>query len=206
MRQLVRHQLRLCLDDHREPDSMCFIPTSTLGLDRSRSWTNIFDDRAGERHFREGESVFSRSYGGRFRWKGRNIFRRTSPVSYDVQVGDRVEHRHASQLWPRRASMPNKSEEEEIKEHVAREFSDQSDMFDRRPVLQQGLPVPPPVVNLPARVPVQPAEVFPNQATVVRNEPIRDQLASVPGEAPKAERPPDPPVGRKSTKVLKNGL
>ena len=54
----------------------------------------------------------------------------------------------------------------------------------------------PPVVDLPTRVPVQPAEVLPNRAPVVRNEPIRDQLAPVPGEAPKAERPPDPPVGR----------
>ena len=92
--------------------------------------------------------------------------------------------------------MPNKSEEEEIEEQVAWEFSDQSDMFDRRPVLQQGLPVQPPVVDLPALVPVQPAEVLPNQAPVVRNEPIRDQLVPVPVEAPKAERPPDPPVGR----------
>ena len=146
-----------------------------------------FDDRAGERHFREGESVFSRSYGRRFCWKAGNILRRTGPVSYDVQVGDRVEHLHASQLRPRRASMPNKSEEE-IEEQVARDFSDQSDMFDRRPVLQQGLPVQPPVVDLPTRVPVQPAEVFLNQAPVVRNEPIRDQLAL---ETPKAERPPD---------------
>ena len=68
-------------------------------------------------------------------------------------------------------------------------------MFDQRHVLQQGLPVQPPVVDLPTRVPVQPAEVLPNQAIVVCNEPIRDQLAPVPGEAPKAERPPDPPVG-----------
>ena len=54
----------------------------------------------------------------------------------------------------------------------------------------------PPVVDLPTRIPVQPAEVLLNQAPVVRNEPIRDQLAPVPGEALKAERPPDPPVGR----------
>ena len=69
-------------------------------------------------------------------------------------------------------------------------------MFDRRPVLQQGLPVHPPLVDLPALVPAQPAEVVPNQAPVVHVEPIHDQLAPVPVEAPKAERPPDPPVGR----------
>ena len=40
MRQLVRHQLRLCLEDHRELDSICFIPTTNLGFDRSRSWAN----------------------------------------------------------------------------------------------------------------------------------------------------------------------
>ena len=37
-------------------------------LDKQR-----FDDRAGERHFRKGESVFSRSYGGQFCWKAGNI-------------------------------------------------------------------------------------------------------------------------------------
>ena len=113
-----------------------------------------------------------------------------------MQVGDRVEHRHASQLRPRRASTPNKIEEEEIKERVAREFSNQSDKFDRRPVLQQGLPVHSPVVDLPALVPAQPAEVVPNQAPVVHFEPIRDHLAPMPVEALKAELPPTPPVGR----------
>ena len=54
----------------------------------------------------------------------------------------------------------------------------------------------PPVVDLPAQVPAQPAEVVPNQAPVVYFEPIRDQLAPVPVESPKAERQPDPPVAR----------
>ena len=39
MRQLVRHQLRLCFDDHRELDLICFIPTSTFEFDRSRNCT-----------------------------------------------------------------------------------------------------------------------------------------------------------------------
>ena len=92
--------------------------------------------------------------------------------------------------------MPNKSEEKEIEEQVAREFSDQSDMFDWRPVLQQGLPVHRPVVDLPALVFAQPAEFVPNHAPVVHFEPIRDQLAPVPVKAPKAKQPPDPPVDR----------
>ena len=53
----------------------------------------------------------------------------------------------------------------------------------------------PPIVDLPALVPAQPTEFVPSQAPVVHFEQIRDQLAPVPVEAPKAGRPPDPPVG-----------
>ena len=63
-------------------------------------------------------------------------------------------------------------------------------------MLQQGLPVHPPVVDLPALVPAQPAEFVSNQAPVVHFEPIRDQLTPVSVEAPKAELPPKSPVGR----------
>lgn len=60
-------------------------------LDKSR-----FDTRAYERHFIAGDTVFSRNYNGRSAWKAAIVLRKTGPVSYDVQIGNSVEHRHAS--------------------------------------------------------------------------------------------------------------
>ena len=53
------------------------------------------------------------------------VIRRSGPVSYDVQVGDAVEHRHATQLRKRYVDMPDKSEEEEVTEEILREFENQ---------------------------------------------------------------------------------
>ena len=80
------------MDDHRELDSICFIPTLTLGFDRSRSWTNNDLTIEQVKDIFEKENRFSQGAIVADCWKAGNIIRRTGPVSYDVQVGDRVEH------------------------------------------------------------------------------------------------------------------
>ena len=59
------------------------------------------------------------------------VLRKTGPVSYDVQVGQAVEHRHASQLRMRLFDMPDKSNEEEIQDEIVREFDNQQSSRDR---------------------------------------------------------------------------
>lgn len=138
--------------------------------DRVRSKQELekqrFDSKAGERQFIEGDPVFSRSYNGKQRWKAGSILRRTGPVSFDVQVGDSVEHRHASQLRSRRTNM-TKSEEQEINKQILLDFDE-----------QQGLPDQ--FTNSPAR------SSFPATAetpvSLAPGESIREPLLHLPGE------------------------
>jgi len=81
-----------------------------------------YDSSAKLREFNVGDPVFSRNYFGRYRWKAGVILRRTGPVSYDVQVGNGVDHRHASQLRGRQLSMDHPSEEEEIDRDIQSAF------------------------------------------------------------------------------------
>lgn len=74
----------------------------------------LYDAGANVRDFAVGEAVFPRNSLSRYRHKAGVIFRHTGPVSYNVQVGNGVEHRHALQLRRRRSIIDHLSEEKVI--------------------------------------------------------------------------------------------
>ena len=115
---LLGRVLRIQLDlIHPDPNN---IVRAKQEIDKNR-----FDSRAKDRHFENGEPVFARNFAGRLRWKPGIVLGRTGPVSYDVQVGQNVEHRHATQLRTRLLDMPAKSNKEEVEEQVQHEFDEQ---------------------------------------------------------------------------------
>ena len=61
-----------------------------------------FDRNTRLREFSEGQDVFACMYLGHKKSLGGIITRQTGNVSYDVQVGDKIHSRHASQLLPNR--------------------------------------------------------------------------------------------------------
>ena len=90
-----------------------------------------FDAHAQERHFSDRDEVFARNYSGRLRWKAGVVRRQTGHASYDAQVGQSVEHRHADQLRKSLVNMPNKSIEEQIQDDFVSEFNNQQSPRDK---------------------------------------------------------------------------
>ena len=147
-----------------------------------------FDSRAADRQFSDAEPVFSRNFCGRQRWKAGIILRKTGPVSYDVQVGQGVEHRHASQLRKRHAHLPDRSEEEEVDRQVQLEFDEQLDRSTTEPNLEvTPVAIPQGVLEIPTLDPKttlkanpDPKPVSAPEATpstpVIPQSPVKRQL------------------------------
>lgn len=116
---------------------------------------NNYNRTVRNRDFCEGQPVFARHYIGPRKWVGGVIARRSGPLSYDVQVGDQLIARHASQLLANRSG------------HLDLSDSQRDELLDVTPsksALEQKPEVPAPALATPARredpaEAVQPAQV-----------------------------------------------
>ena len=69
-----------------------------------------YDRTVREREFKEGQPVFARHYIGPRKWVGGIIAKQTGPLSYQVQIGNQLASRHASQLLPNLSGLQDLSE------------------------------------------------------------------------------------------------
>ena len=91
-------------------------PDLHADLSRKQERRAAHYEKEGKMHeFAEGEPIFARFYQGATKWRAGTIMRRTGPVSYEVQIGDQIQSRHASQLHKRLATcLPQEREEERL--------------------------------------------------------------------------------------------
>ena len=66
------------------------------------------------RQFNEGDLVFARWYVGPAKWRAGTIIRQTGPLSYNVQVGTELVHKHVDQLLARNSNPPAQTHDEEV--------------------------------------------------------------------------------------------
>jgi len=169
-----------------------------------------YDSSAKLREFNVGDPVFSRNYFGRYRWKAGVILRRTGPVSYYVQVGNGVDHRHASQLRGRQLSMDHPSEEEEIDRDIqsaldaAEEREQEPADHPPQPIPQQ-IPLQQQIPQAPAAIPRSPLRVHevpkvvpqvPSGTTTPPRTQARQAVAAAAAPPPPPPMAAAPPAGR----------
>lgn len=66
--------------------------------------------------------MFLQSYSGRIHFKARVILQQTCPLSYEVQVGQKVKHRHALDIQRRDTKELDESEEEEFEKDIKQQI------------------------------------------------------------------------------------
>ena len=66
------------------------------------------------REFNEGDLVFARWYHGPAKWRAGEIIKQTGPLSFQVQVGNELVHKHVDQLLERHSDPPSRTFNEEL--------------------------------------------------------------------------------------------
>ena len=82
-------------------------------------------ERGREPDFTIGNKVYARFWYGARRWRSGVIVSVAGPLSYDVQIGEEVHRRHASQLIHNRGAV-DPTEEESLQRDFELEFAPQT--------------------------------------------------------------------------------
>lgn len=66
--------------------------------------------------FKKGDLVFARWYQDHLKWRAGEVIEQTGPVSYNVQVGNELVHKHIDQLRERNVKPASRTFNEETEE------------------------------------------------------------------------------------------
>ncbi len=154
--------------------------------------------------FSDGSTVWVRNYSGPDKWKAGVVLRQLGPVTFEVQVGTQLYHRHVGQLRPRHSLDTDKSDEER-QENLERVWDAELEGYRRRNERPAVTTTPhatlPPVVEQPQVVAPSTAETTDDDITVAtRAQP--NQQADLPLAAPVPSAEPPAPL-RRSTRERK---
>ena len=120
----------------RAPIDLVLPKTRRKPLQAQAAQQRAHDSASDERDFNEGDLVFARWYHGPSKWRAGEVIERTGPLSYDVQVGNELVHKHVDQLLNRRAYPPARAFNEEIAEENGGAIKESERNQKERPELQ----------------------------------------------------------------------